>query len=80
MKLRQASGDDSGDVDSLQPPSPPTRHEKWKQARIRPSGTWTSDESQRVAERIVSKFVFINVFLHIKGSNYICFLLVGFSS
>ena len=58
MKLRQASGDDSGDADSLQPPSPPTRHEKWKQARLRPSGTWTSDESQRVAERIVSKFTF----------------------
>ena len=57
MKARGGSGDDDGSADSIEPPSPPSRYEKWKQARLRKSGTWTSDESQRVAERIMSNFV-----------------------
>jgi hypothetical protein len=36
------------------PPSPPKRHEKWKQARIKKSGEYTSSSSQSVAEKIVS--------------------------
>ena len=57
LKARGGSGDDDGSADSIEPPSPPSRYEKWKQARLRKSGTWTSDESQRVAERIMSNFV-----------------------
>ncbi|BAT83748.1 hypothetical protein VIGAN_04095800, partial [Vigna angularis var. angularis] len=37
-----------------QPPSPPSRHEKWKLARMRPSGTYSSDTAREISERIVS--------------------------
>jgi len=48
MKARCASGDGDSSADSRGPPSPPSKHEKWN-----------SDESQQVAERILSKFVFM---------------------
>ncbi|CAL5198664.1 unnamed protein product [Lathyrus oleraceus] len=35
-------------------PSPPSLHEKWKRARLRPNGDYTSDTSKLVAERIDS--------------------------
>ncbi|KOM25541.1 hypothetical protein LR48_Vigan115s001100 [Vigna angularis] len=35
-----------------QPPSPPSRHEKWKLARMRPSGTYSSDTAREISERI----------------------------
>ncbi|KOM34574.1 hypothetical protein LR48_Vigan02g072400 [Vigna angularis] len=34
------------------PPSPPSRHENWKLARIRPSGSYTSDSTREISERI----------------------------
>ena len=34
--------------------SRPTRHDKWKRARQRPSGEYTSEVTQTVARRIVS--------------------------
>ncbi|XP_052724022.1 uncharacterized protein LOC128193876 [Vigna angularis] len=36
------------------PPSPPSRHEKWKLARIRPSGSYTSESAREISERIDS--------------------------
>jgi hypothetical protein len=41
------------------PPSPPKRHEKWKLARIKKSGEYTSSSSQSVAEKIVSLVTFL---------------------
>ncbi|CAL5203364.1 unnamed protein product [Lathyrus oleraceus] len=44
-----------GDEDSLsrdRKPSPPSRNEKWKRARQRPNGDYTSDASRLVAEKI----------------------------
>ncbi|KOM37529.1 hypothetical protein LR48_Vigan03g091100 [Vigna angularis] len=35
------------------PPSPPSRHDKWKLARIRPSGSYTSKSAREISERIV---------------------------
>ncbi|KOM54720.1 hypothetical protein LR48_Vigan10g061200 [Vigna angularis] len=35
-------------------PSPPSQHEKWKLARIRPSGSYTSDSAREISERIDS--------------------------
>ncbi|XP_022638492.1 uncharacterized protein LOC106766302 [Vigna radiata var. radiata] len=32
--------------------SPPPRHEKWKRARTKPSGEYTSEETRLIAERI----------------------------
>ncbi|KOM37328.1 hypothetical protein LR48_Vigan03g070900 [Vigna angularis] len=37
------------------PPSPPSRHEKWKLARIRSSGSYTSDIAREMSERINSQ-------------------------
>ncbi|KOM57965.1 hypothetical protein LR48_Vigan11g099800 [Vigna angularis] len=34
------------------PPSPPSRHDKWKLARIRPSGSYTSESAREISERI----------------------------
>ncbi|KOM55996.1 hypothetical protein LR48_Vigan10g188800 [Vigna angularis] len=37
------------------PPSPPSRHEKWKLARIRPSSSYTFDYAREISERISSQ-------------------------
>jgi len=44
----------SSSNDVLSPPSPPSRHEKWKLARTKPGGQMTSAQSQEIASRIVS--------------------------
>ena len=36
-----------------QPPSPPSRHEKWKLARRRSSGSYTSESARQISEKIV---------------------------
>ena len=50
IKAHCAFGDDDGSADSIEPPSPPSKNEKWKQVCLKKSGTWTYDESQQVAE------------------------------
>lgn len=51
LKNRQEAAGDS----DIPPPSPPQRHEKWKRARLKPSGEYTSEETRLVAKKIVSK-------------------------
>lgn len=46
-------------------PSPPSRHKKWKMARIRPNEEYISDASRAVAEKIVSRIC----------CAYICYVL-----
>jgi len=50
QRLREASGSD----EVISPPSPPSRHEKWKLARTKPGGQMTSPEAYEIAQRIVS--------------------------
>ncbi|KEH32920.1 TNP1-like protein [Medicago truncatula] len=50
LKERQEA---AGDIE-VPPPSPPQRHEKWKRARIKPSGEYTSEDTRVVAETIDS--------------------------
>jgi len=50
QKLRETSG--SNEV--ISPPSPLSRHEKWKLARTKPRGQMTSAEAYEIAQRIVS--------------------------
>jgi len=45
------------DTRVIQPPSPPTRHRKWKQARVKSSGAYSSEKSRIVLEKIVSYFL-----------------------
>ena len=54
IKAHSTSIEEGNNVDSLRPPFPLVRHEIWKGARIKPSGTWSSKESERTAERIVT--------------------------
>ena len=41
---------------AIPPPSPPTRHEKWKRARQKTSGEYTSEPVRIVVEKIVSNY------------------------
>ncbi|KAL3621969.1 hypothetical protein CASFOL_034165 [Castilleja foliolosa] len=52
IKEQQAASQDPSEV--IPPPSPPTRHEKWKRARIKKSGEYTTPEVKIIAERIES--------------------------
>jgi len=53
IKAHSTSIEEGNNVDSLRTPSPPPRHEMWKGARIKPSGTWSSKSSEQTVEQIV---------------------------
>ena len=40
----------------LSPPSPHSRHEKWKMTRIKEGGQMMSEKSQMIAQQIVSYY------------------------
>ncbi|KAL3635689.1 Proteasome subunit beta type-3 [Castilleja foliolosa] len=50
LKTRQQACDDPSDI--IQPPSPPSRHETWKRARIKPSGDYINPETSAIAAKI----------------------------
>ncbi|KAL3614460.1 hypothetical protein CASFOL_041546 [Castilleja foliolosa] len=52
MKERQAASQDPSEI--IPPPSPPTRHEKWKRARLNKAGEYINPEVKEIAERIDS--------------------------
>jgi len=52
-KLKRSQEASSSD-DVISPPSPSSRHEKWKMARTKPEGQMTSLQALEVAQRIVS--------------------------
>jgi hypothetical protein len=54
--------------EEVPPPSPPQRHERWKRARLKPSGEYTSEETCVIAEKIESKYVIIQLRVQI----YVC--------
>ncbi|KAL3654516.1 Proteasome subunit beta type-3 [Castilleja foliolosa] len=49
-KARKEASADPSEV--IQPPSPPSRHETWKRARIKPSGEYINQERSAIAEKI----------------------------
>ncbi|WJX69378.1 hypothetical protein P8452_53631 [Trifolium repens] len=51
-KLKQKQESLGGSVAA--PPSPPARHEKWKRARQKPSGDYTTEDARIIAEKIDS--------------------------
>ncbi|WVZ23468.1 hypothetical protein V8G54_002012 [Vigna mungo] len=52
IMIREASSLATDDRSDLSLISPPARHEKWKRARTKPSGEYTSEETRLVAEKI----------------------------
>ncbi|KAL3644313.1 hypothetical protein CASFOL_012245 [Castilleja foliolosa] len=52
IKTRQEASQDSSEI--IPPPSPPTRHEKWKRARINTSGQYINPEVEMIAQKIDS--------------------------
>ncbi|KAL3639231.1 Proteasome subunit beta type-3 [Castilleja foliolosa] len=50
LKARQQGSDDPSEI--IQPPSPPSRHETWKRARIKPSGDYINPETSVIAAKI----------------------------
>jgi hypothetical protein len=51
-----ASKDNEETDDDPRPPTPPPRHEKWKRARTKKGGEYTSEAVESVAKKIVSKY------------------------
>ncbi|KAL3619152.1 Proteasome subunit beta type-3 [Castilleja foliolosa] len=49
-KARKEASEDPSEI--IQPPSPPSRHEAWKRARIKPSGEYINQETSVIAEKI----------------------------
>ncbi|WVZ08145.1 hypothetical protein V8G54_021491 [Vigna mungo] len=52
IMIREASSLATDDQSDLSLISPPPRHEKWKRARTKPSGEYTSEETRLIAEKI----------------------------
>ncbi|WVZ17525.1 hypothetical protein V8G54_010507 [Vigna mungo] len=52
IMIYEASSLATDDWSNLSLISPPLRHEKWKRARTKPSGEYTSEETRLVAEKI----------------------------
>ena len=59
QKQKQASAASDPSISMIDPPSPPSRHEKWKLARMKKSGDYTSTDSKSIAEKIVSLVVYV---------------------
>ncbi|KOM55356.1 hypothetical protein LR48_Vigan10g124800 [Vigna angularis] len=51
-----------------QPPSPPSRHEKWKLAHLRSSGAYSSDTAREISKRIEQEHVMPPIGRSGKGS------------
>ncbi|KAL3643464.1 Proteasome subunit beta type-3 [Castilleja foliolosa] len=49
-KARKEASEDPSEI--IQPPSPPSRHEAWKRARMKPSGEYINQETSAIAEKI----------------------------
>jgi len=61
MQSRQGTGFEI-DTGVTSPPSPPLRHVKWKRARIKKSGAFSSEQSKIVSKNcklFLSSFAFI---------------------
>ena len=52
----------------IAPPSPPSRHEKWKKARQNKTGEYLSEDARLVVEKIVSNS--INIVIIVCYLNY----------
>ncbi|KAL3619574.1 Proteasome subunit beta type-3 [Castilleja foliolosa] len=48
-KARQKASDDPSEI--IEPPSPPSRHETWKRARIKPSGEYINEATSAIAAK-----------------------------
>ncbi|KAL3638082.1 Proteasome subunit beta type-3 [Castilleja foliolosa] len=49
-KARQVASDDPSEI--IPPPSPPSRHETWKRARLKPTGEFVNQETSVIAAKI----------------------------
>ena len=64
QRQREEASASDPSISMVGPPSPPSRHEKWKQARIKKSGQYTSKDSQSIAEKIVSLDTYLHYQIH----------------
>jgi len=61
-KSKQGTSSENVETGVTSPPSPPYRHAKWKSARIKKSGTPSSEQSGVIIEKIVSYFCYFHLF------------------
>ena len=59
QKQKQTSAASDLSISMDDPPSPPSHHQKWKMARMKKSGDYTSTDSKSIAEKIVSLVVYV---------------------
>jgi len=63
-KLEEAG--QSGSTEAMiDPPSPIRQHIKWKMARTKKTGQMTSEAAKQIADKIVSHFQLIIVFIYV---------------
>ena len=69
MSEKKKSSPPPSEGEDIEPPSPPSHHQKWKLAHLHTSGNYTSEFAQKIYEKIVrynsylnSSFMFYIVF------------------
>jgi len=52
LKEKEKSRPSPSEDDCLAPPSPSSHHQKWKLARLRSSGTYTSEIAREISKKL----------------------------
>ena len=73
MTEKKKSRPPPSEGEDTEPPSPPSRHQKWKLARLRSSGNYTSDSAREISEKIVR----YNSYLNCSFMFHIVFLFIN---
>jgi len=73
MTEKKKSRPPPSEGEDIEPPSPASRHQKWKLARLRSSGNYTSDSAREISEKIVR----YNSYLNCSFMFYIVFLFIN---
>jgi len=60
MSEKKKSRPPPSEGEDTEPPSPPSRHQKWKLARLRTSGNYTSESAREISKKIVRYNSYLN--------------------
>jgi len=74
MTEKKKSKPPPSEGEDIEPPSPPSRHQKWKLARLRSSGNYFSESAREISKKNVR----YNSYLNTSFMFYIVFFLINF--
>jgi len=63
MSKKKKSRSPPSEGEDIEPPSPPSHHQKWKLARLRTSGNYASESAREISEKIVRYNSSLNIIL-----------------